>query len=107
MPTGIYPRTESHKKKISDALKGNTSCPQREAHYKWKGGISYEFRRKEWVKYHGMLIPEKCEVHHIDGDRTNNSILNLMLVSHGGHTKIHNLLQSRLRGVKVKKGGRR
>lgn len=36
-------------------------------------------------------IPDGYDVHHIDGNRQNNSIHNLMLIEHSEHMRIHNL----------------
>lgn len=45
--------------------------------------------RKIWEEHHGMKIPEGKEIHHIDGDKTNNDIENLKLVSLEEHLEIH------------------
>ena len=34
-------------------------------------------------------IPEGIEIHHIDGDKTNNEPSNLALVTSGGHRRLH------------------
>lgn len=48
MPTGVYVRTEEHRKKLSETLKGRVFSPEhrrkiseagrRSKHYNWKGG---------------------------------------------------------------------
>jgi len=45
--------------------------------------------RKIWENYHGKKIPEGYEIHHIDGNRNNNNIDNLLCVSIEGHLQIH------------------
>ena len=35
-------------------------------------------------------IPEGYVIHHIDGDKTNNCILNLLMLSNEHHTSLHN-----------------
>lgn len=45
--------------------------------------------RVVWSHYFGE-IPKGYIVHHIDGDKNNNNIENLRLVSHSEHTQIHN-----------------
>lgn len=45
--------------------------------------------RKIWEDYHNKEIPEGYEIHHIDGNRDNNSIENLACVSIEEHLQIH------------------
>ena len=45
--------------------------------------------RKIWEQYHKQTIPAGYEIHHIDGNRTNNSPSNLLCVSIEDHLKIH------------------
>lgn len=42
-----------------------------------------------WVDYWKTDIPKDCMIHHIDENRQNNKIENLMLVDHRIHTNIH------------------
>ncbi len=43
-----------------------------------------------YCQHHGLdCIPNGYEIHHIDGDATNNSIDNLQLVTREEHAKIH------------------
>lgn len=44
--------------------------------------------RYVWIKYNGD-IPDGMSVHHIDGDKENNSIDNYILMSKSKHTKHH------------------
>jgi hypothetical protein len=44
--------------------------------------------RRFWEKFHGP-IPDGFEIHHIDGDRSNNDLSNLKLVSIEEHLEIH------------------
>jgi hypothetical protein len=44
--------------------------------------------RKIWEKANGP-IPDDYEIHHIDGNRSNNNLSNLMLVSIEEHLEIH------------------
>ena len=41
-----------------------------------------------WESFFGE-IPEGCQIHHIDGDKTNNDIGNLQLVTALEHKRIH------------------
>ena len=47
--------------------------------------------RKIWEQHHGP-IPKGKHIHHIDGDKTNNDISNLICISREMHREIH-LLQ--------------
>ena len=38
----------------------------------------------------GVSVPPNCVIHHLDGDKTNNDISNLCMMSFGGHTTYHN-----------------
>ena len=45
--------------------------------------------RKIWERYHGVKRRFNWDVHHIDGDHSNNDIRNLTLISKRGHAKRH------------------
>jgi hypothetical protein len=45
--------------------------------------------RKIYEQYHGIKIPKDMEIHHIDGNHTNNDINNLKLVTWQEHYDIH------------------
>jgi len=67
----------------------------------WNKNTKVKLLHKETFAHElGVEIKENEVVHHIDGDPTNNSIYNLMLLSHGNHTKLHNWYK---RGGKAKK----
>lgn len=38
----------------------------------------------------GIRVPKNCDVHHINGNKQDNSINNLCLLTHGAHTALHN-----------------
>jgi hypothetical protein len=38
----------------------------------------------------GIQVPSNCVVHHLDGNKQNNDISNLCLMSFGGHSTYHN-----------------
>jgi len=60
----------------------------------WLGGSSGSksgdgsLHRAIW-KYQKGEIPKKYDVHHIDGNKSNNSIENLQLISHSDHMRMH------------------
>jgi len=37
----------------------------------------------------GVIIPEGMEIHHIDSDKTNNRLENLLILTHDEHVKLH------------------
>lgn len=41
-------------------------------------------------KESGIKVPPNCCVHHINGDRTDNRIENLCMMTHSGHSIYHN-----------------
>lgn len=43
----------------------------------------------------GIKVPKNCAIHHLDGNKQNNDISNLCLMSFGGHTTYHNNLRKR------------
>lgn len=38
----------------------------------------------------GLEIPANCDIHHINGNKQDNRISNLCLLTHGAHTTLHN-----------------
>ena len=60
------------------------------------------FRRKGKLlhrivwEYHNGPIPEGCDIHHIDMDRSNNDIDNLLLMDESEHERYHSLLPDRV-----------
>lgn len=45
--------------------------------------------RLVWERAHGMSVPAGYDVHHIDGDRSNNNPENLKLMPRGVHRGLH------------------
>lgn len=101
--------TEETKKKQSLAKLGKY---QGDKHWNWKGGKyktekgyimvyapehpypsygKYVFEHRLVMEKHlGRYLTKDEDVHHIDGDRTNNDISNLELFDHGKHTTFTN-----------------
>lgn len=51
---------------------------------------SHKLHRDIWKYYTGKDIPDGYQIHHVDGDLTNNLICNLLLVDKNLHKKLHN-----------------
>lgn len=95
MPRGVYPRTKEVKQKMRNSMMGRYNDDK---HPNWNGGVSSYWSRKgreAWKKHFGFEAPAGCDVHHIDGDETNNNANNLALVTHGGHSRIHNPIKNK------------
>ena len=53
-----------------------------------KNGLVYEHRYVMWQSIGRMFKDDEC-VHHIDGDRANNNLDNLQLMTNSEHTLLH------------------
>lgn len=51
--------------------------------------------RRLYEVAHGVILGSDDEIHHIDGEHTNNAIENLLLVSKSEHAKIHSAEKER------------
>ena len=45
-----------------------------------------------WEFKYGVAVPPGCIIHHLDWDKTHNTVENLVCVSVDEHNKIHNIL---------------
>lgn len=57
---------------------------------KQKGYKHCKLHQYIWMTANGCEIPSGYDVHHIDGNKSNNSIYNLELVEHKKHMNEHN-----------------
>lgn len=64
---------------------GNIFYRQRDGYYR---NFYTTLHRYKFEKKYGAILPG-FSVHHIDGNKRNNKINNLMLVSHKEHVLIH------------------
>jgi len=54
----------------------------------WVNSMPIHAQRWVWINHHGT-IPEKMDIHHKDGDKSNNEIDNLEIISRSDHLKKH------------------
>ena len=45
-----------------------------------------------WEHEHGMEVPEGCVIHHLDWNKTNNTINNLICLTVQEHEQVHNII---------------
>lgn len=98
MPGGNYPRTKENRQKMSNSMKRAYKNYHGSNHPNWNGGTTSYWSRKgreAWEKHFGFKAPVGCDVHHMDGDNTNNSINNLALMTHGRHVGLHNQIKNK------------
>lgn len=91
-------------------------APERKLIGKWGTSLSGYIVRKEWigdkrvtVKQHRLVAEEKLgrpllleeDVHHINGDKTDNRPENLVVLNHGDHTIVTNSERTYKRGYSI------
>ncbi len=52
-------------------------------------GIRLLEHRRLWEEHYEETIPSGYEIHHLDGNKLNNSLENLQLLSHRSHMRLH------------------
>lgn len=45
-----------------------------------------------WEHEHGVAVPPGCVIHHLDWDKTNNDINNLICLTIQEHERLHNVI---------------
>lgn len=45
-----------------------------------------------WQRHYGVRVPPGCVIHHLDWNKSNNNVENLICVSIEEHEKIHNII---------------
>jgi len=77
--------SEETKQKMKEAQKGDK-------HHSWTGG-SYRYfsymAHQVWEEYWREKVPKGYLLHHMDRDRTNYKITNILLITYSCHAKIH------------------
>jgi hypothetical protein len=70
----------------------------------WRNSIksNYMLHQAVWEKHNGK-IPQFFDIHHIDGNKSNNDIKNLIAIKHSEHTKINASENGRIGGKKSRR----
>lgn len=63
-------------------------CRDEKTGYYLNSTIRKRLHRYVWEQEVGK-IPKSCHIHHIDGDKSNNSINNLTIITASGHARLH------------------
>jgi len=63
-------------------------CKDEKTGYYLNSTIRKRLHRYVWEQEVGE-IPKGCHIHHIDGDKSNNSINNLTIITASGHARLH------------------
>ena len=73
---------------MEQIFNGVTFVRDKSGYYRVSTNYSITMHRYVWEYYNGK-IPDNCEIHHIDGNRGNNSIDNLQLMTVKEHKEYH------------------
>lgn len=57
-----------------------------------ESGLRKRLHVEVWEQAHGVRVPPGCVIHHLDWNKTNNKIENLICVSVLEHERIHNIV---------------
>jgi len=56
-----------------------------------------------WEAEYGVAVPPGCIVHHLDWDKSNNDVKNLVCLTHAEHEAVHNTPGGKELGYELKK----
>lgn len=73
-------------KEIINTKFGIARLDKKKGYYKVDGKLLH---RLIYENYHKVTLLSTTDIHHIDENRTNNEISNLLAISHGNHRKLH------------------
>lgn len=65
---------------------------QKTGYYVCTSGSRKRLHVAIWEHEHGVDVPPGCVIHHLDWNKSNNNVENLICVSIEEHEKIHNII---------------
>lgn len=65
---------------------------KRTGYYTCTSGDRRRLHDVMWEHEHGVNVPPGCVIHHLDWNKSNNNIENLICVTVWEHEKIHNII---------------
>lgn len=76
--------------------------PLKSYHLAWLA--AHPKRSEEWLRAH---IADGFDVHHLDGNKTNDDARNLLLIEHDDHMRLHGMPFTELPKITGRMGGKR
>lgn len=65
---------------------------KRTGYYTCTSGNRKRLHIAVWEREHGVAVPPGCVIHHLDWDKTNNDINNLICLTIQEHERLHNVI---------------
>ena len=65
---------------------------QKTGYYTCTSGNRKRLHIAVWEHEHGVAVPPGCVIHHLDWDKTNNDINNLICLTIQEHERLHNVI---------------